>query len=451
MAKRLHSVTLDKEKCKGCTNCIKGCPTEAIRARDGIAQINSDRCIDCGECIRRCSNHAKVAVTDDLQSLRKYAYTIALPAPALYGQFDAETGLDRILEGLRRLGFDEVYEVARGADFSSFAIRKYLEETQEHRPPLISSACPAIVRLIQVRFPNLIKHLVPIKTPMDIAAENAKTRAQTELGFKSSEIGVFFITPCPAKAMFIKEPVGLERCAVDGAISMIEVYGALRKEIQGIGATPVHQRASGYGIGWARAGGENLSLGELNHLAVDGIHNVISVLEEIDLGKLTGVDYVEAAACTGGCVGGPLTVENPYVARVRIRRLAERLAYREIFCDRELPAILDTYARGEFSCLCEIFPEKGDPLDEDLCQAIVKAEQLEAIDATLPGLDCGACGAPTCRALAEDIVKGIASETDCVFKLRQEVHLLAESILDLAKKVPPAMGHKSKDYLNIRR
>lgn len=444
MTKRLHSVTLDKEKCKGCTNCIKSCPTEAIRIRDGIAQINADRCIDCGECIRRCSNHAKVAVTDSLQSLEKFTYTIALPAPALYGQFDVETGLDRILEGLIQLGFDEVYEVARGADFSSFAIRKYFDETQGLFFPLISSACPVIVRLIQVRFPNLIKHLVPIKSPMDIAAEQAKARAQTELGFDSSEVGVFFITPCPAKAMFIKEPIGLDECVVDGAISIIDIYGALRKGIQTVRDVPAHQKASGYGIGWGRAGGENLSLGELDHLAVDGIHNVISVLEEIELGKLTRVDYVEAAACTGGCVGGPLTVENPYVARVRIRRLADNLAHRETFSDTELSSALDKYRRGEFSYSCKVLPEKGDPLHDDFCQAIVKAEQLEAIDAELPGLDCGACGAPTCRALAEDIVKGIASETDCLFKLRQEVHLLAENILNLAKKLPPAMGHKSK-------
>lgn len=444
MAKRQHSVTLDKEKCKGCTNCIKGCPTEAIRIRDGMAQINVDRCIDCGECIRRCSNHAKIAVTDTLDGLKRFAYTIALPAPALYGQFDVETGLDRILEGLRRLGFDEVYEVARGADFSSFAIRRYIDETQELFFPLISTACPVIVRLIQIRFPNLIKHLIPIKSPMDIAAEQAKAKAQRELVLDPADVGVFFITPCPAKATFIKEPIGLDKCMVDGAVSIVDIYGALRKEIQTVTDVPLHQRASGYGIGWARAGGENLSLGELNHLAVDGIHNVISVLEEIDLGKLKRVDYVEAAACTGGCVGGPLTVENPYVARVRIRKLADSLAGREAFDDTELSSALEDYTKGEFFCTSAVLPEKGDPLDEDFCLAIAKAEQLEAIDAELPGLDCGACGAPTCRALAEDIVKGLASETDCIFKLRQEVHLLAENILNLAKKLPPAMGLKKR-------
>ena len=106
----------------------------------------------------------------------------------------------------------------------------------------------------------------------------------------------------------------------------------------------------------------------------------------------------------------------------------------------ELVVALNGYVKREYFNSREILPEKGDVLDDDFCQAIAKAEQLESINSTLPGLDCGACGAPSCRALAEDIVRELASEMDCMFKLRQEVHLLAESMLDLAKRVPPAIG-----------
>ena len=64
-----HSVTLDKDKCTGCINCIKRCPTEAIRVRNGKAKIIKERCIDCGECIRVCPNHAKKAIVDSLDML----------------------------------------------------------------------------------------------------------------------------------------------------------------------------------------------------------------------------------------------------------------------------------------------------------------------------------------------------------------------------------------------
>ena len=83
-----HSVLLDEKLCKGCTNCIKKCPMEAIRVQRGKARILNDKCIDCGECIRTCPYKAKVAHTDSWELLAEYKYTIALPAPSLYMQFD---------------------------------------------------------------------------------------------------------------------------------------------------------------------------------------------------------------------------------------------------------------------------------------------------------------------------------------------------------------------------
>jgi ferredoxin len=72
MAEYKHSVSLDIEKCKGCTTCLKRCPTEAIRIRNGHAVINSMRCIDCGECIRLCPYKAKKAISDKLDSIKNY-------------------------------------------------------------------------------------------------------------------------------------------------------------------------------------------------------------------------------------------------------------------------------------------------------------------------------------------------------------------------------------------
>ena len=119
MNKYNHSVSLDIEKCKGCTNCLKRCPTEAIRIRNGHAIINAERCIDCGECIRVCPYKAKTAVFDKLDVIKPYKWKIALPAPSLYGQFDNLDDVDYILQGLLDIGFDDVYEVAQAAELVS--------------------------------------------------------------------------------------------------------------------------------------------------------------------------------------------------------------------------------------------------------------------------------------------------------------------------------------------
>ena len=89
------SVQLDAELCKGCINCIKRCPTQAIRVRNGKAEITNEFCIDCGECIRICPHHAKLPSYDKLEVLNDYEYTVALPAPALYGQFN---NLDSLID-----------------------------------------------------------------------------------------------------------------------------------------------------------------------------------------------------------------------------------------------------------------------------------------------------------------------------------------------------------------
>ena len=123
-----HSVTLNKDKCHGCTNCIKRCPTEAIRVRGGKATIIKERCIDCGECIRVCPYHAKLARTDSFEMLKDFKYTIALPAPAFYGQFKENEDVNKILAALKKVGFDDVFEVARGAEIVSEATRQLIEK-----------------------------------------------------------------------------------------------------------------------------------------------------------------------------------------------------------------------------------------------------------------------------------------------------------------------------------
>jgi len=436
-----HSVTLDEDNCKGCTNCIKRCPTEAIRVRKSKARIIKERCIDCGECIRVCPYHAKKAITDPIEAIESFKYKIAIPAPTLYGQFNNSYTRNRILNGLKSLGFDDIYEVAKAAETVTNATKKLIGKGN-FKKPLIS--CPAVVRLIQVRFPNLIDNLVKIESPMEVAAIMARTKTMKLQNLAMEDIGVFFITPCAAKVTSIKAPYEKDKSAVDGAISMKDIYLKLLNSMDK-NKISVNLEQSGYeGIRWASSGGEALGLGIDNYIAVDGIHSVIKIFEEIEKDRLEDIDFVEALACTGGCLGGPLTVENAYLAKSRLKkhmeeanRVSGKLQSSMQNESDKVKIPLNDDEGLEWTGNIEHRPIMK--LDEDIVVAIKKLEALEKINNNLPGLDCGACGAPSCRALAEDIVRGNANETDCIFKLRDRVRHLAIQMSELESKMPPVM------------
>lgn len=411
-----HSVTLEKEKCNGCTICLRRCPTEAIRIRDGKAKIIAARCIDCGECIRVCPYHAKQASADGLKTIEKYKFKIALVSLPLYGQFALDMDINKIFNCFYELGFDMVYDVAFAADVVTSLQSGILKDSKTK--PLIATLCPAITRLIQIRFPSLIDNIINLEPPMEIAARLAKNQASKEHCLNFNDIGIFYITQCPAKITSIKKPIGIEKSYVDGAIPIKSIYTKLLKIYDNIEKNDKIQKASGKGIGWARVGGQSFALGLDKFLAVDGIENVIKVLEEIDLGKLNNIDFFEGYACVTGCVGGPLNVENPFVAKNRIRQLANN--YGESKLDQaDIHKLLEGIDVGWTQEIKSIGIMK---LDSDIEKAIAKMELIDMITKELPGIDCGSCGAPTCHAMAEDVVRGNAKLEDCIIKMEKKVN-----------------------------
>ena len=426
MNKFYHSVRLDSELCKGCINCIKRCPTQAIRVRNGKAQINSKFCIDCGVCIRICPYHAKRAVYDKLEVMKRYQYTVALPAPSLYSQFNNLDDVNIVLHALLLMGFDDVFEVSAAAELVSEATREYLTEHEDNLP-IISTACPSVVRLIRVRFPNLISHLLPLNPPIEVAAVLAVKRAMKKTGLRREQIGICFITPCPSKVTYAKDPLGIEKSEVDHVLAIKDVYPQLLSHMKAVGGEPKELGTSGkIGISWGRSGGEASGLFTENYLAADGIENVIRVLEDLEDQKFSELKFVELNACDGGCVGGVLTVENPYVAEVKLKHLREYMPVARSHMDMEEEA----ESLVQWTAAVEYEPVLN--LGDNMMQSFARLNQAERLCKKFPGLDCGSCGAPTCKALAEDIVRGEASEKDCVYFLRENLHKLSDEVAILA-------------------
>ncbi len=445
MDKFYHSVRLDESLCKGCINCIKRCPTQAIRVRNGKAQINGKYSIDCGECIRICPHHAKIATFDKSDVTKKYEYTVALPAPSLYSQFNNLDDVNIVLNALKLMGFDDVVEVSAGAEIVSEATRQYISE-HEDQLPLISTACPSVVRLIRVRFPNLIPHLLPLNPPIEVAACIAAERAMKKTGLPREKIGIIFISPCPSKVTYVKAPLGTEKSQVDHVLAIKDVYPQLLSYMKAVGEDAEELSTSGkIGISWGRSGGEASGLFTESYLAADGIENVIRVLEDLEDQKFTKLQFVELNACNGGCVGGVLTVENPYVAEVKLKKLRKYMPVAR----RHMEGSEEEYVPWTTGVQFEPVFRLGDTMMESFS----RLEQVERLCKKLPGLDCGSCGAPTCKALAEDIVRGEASERDCVYYLRENLHKLSQEVSILADDMTeeeqgrPETLHILKDYI----
>lgn len=419
-----HSVRLEQDACKGCTTCMRSCPTQAIRVQNGKAKIINERCIDCGECVRRCPYHAKKVVCDSVENLKKYKYNVALPAPAFCSQFSKAEDIDIVLYALTQIGFDDVFEVARGAEVITQKAKEMLD-CGKLKKPVISSACPAVVRLIAVRFPSLAENIIPLTSPMECAAQMAREEARQKTGLADEEIGVFFISPCTAKITAVKQPLAINSSAVSGVIPIKDIYMLLAHRLDKIADVPNLSKAGKNAVSWARSGGEANALGIDNFVCVDGIHNVVKILEEIEDDKLSDIEFIEALACVSGCTGGPLNVENDFVANSRLRNLV-----------KDLPEVCSQQS-DNVNVVWDKRPEYKpiSPLDENMAEAMRKMALMEEIYARLPQLDCGSCGSPSCRDFAEDIVRGKAKERDCIFRLREKIELLGKEITELGKMI----------------
>ena len=407
-----HSVVMDHKRCRGCTSCIKCCPTEAIRVRGRKATILPDRCIDCGNCIRVCPHKAIKSVGDSMDILKEYEYCVALPEPALYGQFHHLDNVDVVLNALLKIGFDKVYEVA-----------KYERQSIKQGPPVvtprISSSCPTVLRLIRMRFPKLMDHVADTILPMELAAILARREAAEETGLPPERIGVFAIVPCSSKVTAARVSEGLSQPVLDGAFAIRDIYLRLLGPMRELEEVEPMASAGIMGLGWASCGGESTArLGE-RCVAVDGIENVIRMLEEIEDGRLPEADFLELSACTQGCVGGCFTVENPYGAKMRMKGLMKGQPVSRNRFTLE-GAERDIVRRDKQLQYLPTFV-----LDHDREMAISKQRRIQELESHLPGLHCGSCGAPSCHAFAEDVVLGRASVDDCIFKVRERMRTMA--------------------------
>lgn len=410
-----HRVVLDK--CQGHMTCMRHCPSQAIRVRNGKARISEELCVDCGTCLSVCSAGAIQPITDPITGLSGFRYKVAVPSPVLYTQFDPTIHPYIIHLAFKRLGFDEVVDVGHECAVTARAYVKYMEK-HSHKHPLISSDCPAMLRLIQVRYPGLVDLVIPMDVPRELTARELKRTLPAKLGLQPDDVGAIYISPCPAKMVSIRQPAEKSRSWIDGAISIKDAYAVLLPHVRALQETFREDQVPkdfAFSPGWSVLGGVTRAVNMPNWLAVSGQDHVMKIFDDIESSRLSHVDFVEAVSCMLGCIGGPFNVENPYVARANSVKQCQRYETRIPIDDEEVSRRLES---GYFSLESPVLPRPTKYFDTDLETSIKRLKETQIVYQKLPQVDCGCCGAPTCKAFAEDFARGEAQLTDCVFLRR---------------------------------
>ena len=333
-------------------------------------------------------------------------------APSFYGQFNNLEDINIVLNGLLAVGFDDVGEVGEAAEYVTDVTRRIMKEGSIPTP-IISTACPAILELILMKYHDLSDRLLSTLAPVDVAAKLARERAVAK-GVPEEDIGVYFISPCPAKVFALKMGLGVERPYVDRVLSVSDAYMRLVPAMEKLTDIKPLARMSSTGLCWGISRGEANSTNGVKTIAADGVEQCVKILEALEDGGLLDMEFIELNACVSGCVGGVMNVENPFVARSRVHYLTRKLK-------SEMNTI-DSISKPVEWFMWEQNPRLKDvfKLDENRLAALSKLMEKEEILKTLPMVDCGLCGAPSCTAFAEDLVGGVIPRDSVCVRMQAE-------------------------------
>lgn len=397
--------------CIGCSHCIKVCPTEALRVNEGKASLHTEWCIDCGECFRVCPTRAIEVVDDDFQEIFKYKHRVLLVPGVFFAQFEESVLLEDIYNIFGNMGFSEICTVEQSVDSLITEINSYIEKAEK---PVISSFCPAVIRLIQVQFPSLVDKIMMLVPPLEITANYYKNKFKDKIE-DEYDLGLFYLTPCIGKIASVKSPVGGYRSPINGVINMDYIYNkillAFKHKNYSRSDIIINQAISAKGLLWPTTGGEAKYINGRS-LAIDGMSNVIEFLERLEDEEVTGMDFLELRGCDESCAGGILVQGNRFLIADYMRRISSLYP--------EHHGLNDEYATFRSDIHMDaVQPRSMIKYDNDINVAIKKMEKARMLREFLPNIDCGACGAPSCEALAADIVREDLSLSRCIFLQRR--------------------------------
>lgn len=415
-------INFSKANCKNCYSCVRACPVKAVRVKNEQAEILEERCITCGKCLKTCPKNAK-EIESELELVKRFLKDKTRIAVSLAPSFIAAFGEsgNSVCAALKKLGFQYVEETVVGAELIA---QKYEQVANcIDGKCYITSCCPSVNDLIKKHYPNQIKHLIPVISPMECHGRIMKHRY-------GRETKVVFIGPCFAKKVEAKEDNN-----IDAVLTFEEINKWFKEEeldLNNLNEVPFDRvcepmrRYPIIGGATHRLNSEDI---KRRIIYVDGAEECIEVLKQIGNGKFKDV-LVEMSLCRHGCIDGPAMPENNtnvYERRQMVKNYALNCQKNNDdveICGAELGIKIDKEFKPSFSALKQ-------PGSNEIRQILMKIGKYEEEDE----LNCGTCGYSTCKEKAVAVYNGLAELTMCLPFMRQRAETISNVLFDITPSI----------------
>lgn len=377
-------VVYESEKCKLCLDCVKECPTKAIRLRNEGVTILSHRCVNCNRCVEVCPTGVFDFLLDytqlDLREFLGNFTRVVVPTPIASKLHLEGKWIPWINFMKKEYGIDVISLIPWERALTE-AIENYINGIEIRRLPVVATVCPSVIQWIQTEYPSLLDNVAPYLFPF-----------VTSIDYFAKDGKVLYVPICPSQIVTVD--LLYKNSANIGLLHPRKLFDFIRE----IKSDPTRNQVGNIHF-------EN-KIDRRHNYIISGVIPVKKFLDKLEKGKVgKELKFVELYACYGGCYGFPFTDAEPNYLRW-------------FSCRSEILSIDEVDNVNSLFRASSLKPRKGVRLALSMKDSLEKLSLIQSVSERLPGRDCGVCGAPKCLDFAEEVVIYNANISRCPYTLK---------------------------------